>query len=94
MRNYEIAFLFKEGEDFESVKERVKGYISKNKSEFVIDSDMGLRDLAYPIHRNRETFHKAFYYFVKAKLNPELISDMEKSFKFDESIIRYLILSE
>ncbi|MGC8765160.1 MAG: 30S ribosomal protein S6 [Brevinematia bacterium] len=94
MRSYEIAFLFKEGDDVEGVKERIKGYISKIGSEFVSDSDMGLRELAYPIHRNREKFNRAFYYFVKARLNPELIPEMERSFKFDESIIRYLILAE
>ncbi len=94
MRSYEIAFLFKEGEDLEELKERVKTYISKAQSEFISDSDMGFRDLAYPIHRNREKFNRAFYYFVKARLNPNLLPEVEKAFKFDESIIRYLILVE
>ncbi|MCX7821319.1 MAG: 30S ribosomal protein S6 [Brevinematales bacterium] len=94
MRSYEITFLFREGENFSDLKDRVKSYITKFGNKFVSDSELGLRDLAYPIHKNRETFHKAFYYFVKAEMKPEVISEMEKSFKFDESIIRYMILVE
>ncbi len=94
MRSYEIAFLFREGENFSELKEKVKTYLSKFKGNFVSDSELGLRELAYPIHKNRETFHKAFYYFMKAEIDPKNIPEMEKNFKFDESIIRYMILVE
>jgi len=94
MRSYEIAFLFKEGENFDDLKSRVKEYLTKAKGEFAGDSELGLRELAYPIHRNRETFHKGYYYFLKANLNQNHIPDIERLFKFDESIIRYMILVE
>jgi len=94
MKNYEIAFLLKEGEHIPETKERIKSYFSKTNGSFLSEEDMGLRELAYPIHKRRETFHKAYYWFVKAQLNSEKISELEKIFKYDESIIRFMLLVE
>ena len=94
MKNYEIAFLLKEGENIPETKERIKDYLSKASGSFLNEEEMGLRELAYPIHKRRETFHKAYYWFVKAELDPQNISELEKRFKYDESIIRFMLLVE
>ena len=46
------------------------------------------------IHRNREDFHRAFYYFVKAEMEPTSILDLEHQIKFDEDIIRHMVVVE
>lgn len=94
VRNYEIAFLIKEGDVAKSVVERVKGYFSKIKASIQNENDMGTRQLAYPIRRNREDFSRAFYYFVKAEMDTQSITDLERQIKFDEDIIRHMVTVE
>lgn len=94
VRKYEVAFLLKEGEIGKAIIERIKGYLSKVKGTLLGENDMGTRQLAYPIHRNREDFHRAFYYFIKAELETTVVVDLEKQIKFDEDIIRYMVVVE
>lgn len=94
VRNYEFAFLIKEGEAVKSVVERIKGYLSKTKATIQSENDMGSRQLAYNIHRNREDFTRAFYYFVKAEMDTQVVVDFEKLVKFDEDIIRHMVTVE
>jgi small subunit ribosomal protein S6 len=92
-RNYEVAFLLKEGEVARLAVERIKDYLSKVKATVVKEGDLGTRQLAYVIHRNREDFHKAFYYILHMEIDTEAISKFERQLKFDEDIIRYMILT-
>lgn len=92
-RNYEVAFLLKEGEVAKQAAERIKDYLSKAKGNVVKEGDLGTRQLAYVIHRNREDFHKAFYYILQMEIDTESIQKFERQLKFDEDIIRYMILA-
>lgn len=92
-RNYEAAFLLKEGEAAKAAAERIKEYLSKVKATVVKEGDLGTRQLAYVIHRNREDFHKAFYYILNVDMDTDAVLKFEKQLKFDEDIIRYMILT-
>jgi small subunit ribosomal protein S6 len=94
VRNYELAFLIKEGEAAATVIERLKGYLTKIKATVVNENEMGIRQLAYTIRKNREDFTRAFYYFVKTEMKTDSIPALERHFKFDEGLIRYMILVE
>lgn len=94
VRQYEVAFLIKEGDIAKTVVERIKTYFSKINATITGESDMGTRQLAYPIRRNRVDFTRAFYYFVKADMETTVINELERQSKFDEEIIRYQILVE
>lgn len=93
-RNYEIAFVLKEGEVAKSTIERIKENLSKVNAVIQSEDKMGDRDLAYIIKRNREKFTRAFYYFVKIEIPIMGISEFERLIKYDEGIIRYLLLKE
>jgi ribosomal protein S6 len=93
-RKYEIAFLLREGDPGEQAIGRIKENLEKHKSSVVKDDKMGLRDLAYEIRKKREKFHRAMYYFVKADAQIESLPEIERIFKLDEDIIRYMILVE
>ncbi len=93
VREYEITFLIKEGEIVKSAVERIKDYLSKIKANLVSENDMGTRQLAYNIHRNREDFVRAFYYFIKVEMDTVTIPELERRIKFDEDIIRYMIVT-
>lgn len=92
-RNYEAAFLLKEGEAAKQCAERIKEYLSKVKATVVKEGDLGTRQLAYVIHRNREDFHKAFYLILNLEMDTDAVTKFEKQLKFDEDIIRYMILT-
>ena len=92
-RNYEVAFLLKEGEVAKQAAERIKDYLSKVSAVVTKEGDLGTRQLAYVIHRNREDFHKAFYYILQVDIDTDAILKFERQLKFDEDIIRYMILS-
>ncbi|NPV01456.1 MAG: 30S ribosomal protein S6 [Brevinematales bacterium] len=93
-RKYEIAFLLREGESAENAIVRIKDNLDKHQSAVTKEDKMGLRDLAYEIRKKREKFHRAMYYFVKADARIESLPEIERIFKLDEDIIRYMILLE
>lgn len=93
-RKYEIAFLLRESEHVAAV-ERVKAALSKVKAEIVSENDkMGVRELAYTISKNREKFHRAFYYFTNINATPQELADFELAIKYDQGIIRYMVVLE
>lgn len=93
-RNYEIAFLLREGEPVAETKVRIKEYLDKIKATIVKDDDMGTRELAYIILKNREKFKRAYYYFVYAEAEQTQLPVFETSLKYDTDVIRYMILAE
>lgn len=94
VRNYEIGFLLREGQEIENTVTRIKEYLERVNASMLSEESMGIRNLAYEIRKNREKFHKAFYYFVKAKTDPASLPELERLLKFDDSVIRYMILRE
>jgi small subunit ribosomal protein S6 len=93
IRKYEIAFLIKEGEISKTTVERIREYFKKLKAVIANESDMGTRQLAYPIHRNREDFKKAYYHIAKVEMDTKNIPEFERLMKFDEDIIRHMLLT-
>lgn len=93
-RKYEIAFLFRESEHV-AVVERVKAALNKVSAEIVSENDkMGVRELAYTISKNREKFHRAFYFFVNVNATPQQMADFELAIKYDQGIIRHMVVLE
>lgn len=93
VRKYEIAFLIKEGEIAKATVERIREYFSKLKAKVLNESDMGTRQLAYPIHRNREDFRRAYYHIAKIEMDTKNIPEFERLMKFDEDVIRHMLLT-
>ncbi|MGL4560706.1 MAG: 30S ribosomal protein S6 [Brevinema sp.] len=93
-RKYEVAFLLRESEHTVAI-ERIKAAVAKVGAEFVSENDkMGVRELAYVIAKNREKFHRAFYYFVNMNATPEQLGSFEESIKYDQGIIRRMVVTE
>ena len=93
-RKYEIAFLLRESEHV-VVIERIKAALGKTQTELSSENDtMGVRELAYTIVKNREKFHRAFYYFVNIGATPEQLNAFEEAIKYDQGIIRHMVVLE
>lgn len=91
MRHYEIVFLVHpdQSEQVPSMVERYKAIIEEGKGQIHRLEDWGRRQLAYPINK----IHKAHYVLMNVECNKEAIEEIENVFRFNDAIIRNMILS-
>jgi len=90
INSYECLFIVdtRAGDDVVKAKvEKFTGKIAAN-AEFVDVNEWGKRRLAYPINDNPE----GYYVIVTFKAEPAFISELERRFNIDETIMRYLVV--
>ncbi len=92
MRHYEVVFLVHpdQSEQVPGMVERYEGIISKGKGAIHRKEDWGRRQLAYPIN----DVHKAHYILMNIECDQSVIDELKKSFKFNDAIMRHLILNK
>lgn len=90
MRHYEIVFLVHpdQSDQVPGMIERYKGEIEKNGGKIHRLEDWGRRQLAYPI----EKLHKAHYVLMNVEAEQESIDNIENNFRFNDAVIRNLII--
>jgi small subunit ribosomal protein S6 len=92
MKNhYEIIFLVHpdQSEQVPSMIERYREIIKKEGGEIHRLEDWGRRQLAYPINK----IHKAHYILMNIECSKEALEEIKTHFKFNDAILRNLILS-
>ncbi len=90
MRNYEIVFLVHpdQSDQVPGMIERYKGEIEKDGGKIPRLENWGRRQLAYPIQK----LHKAHYVLINCLASEQTISNIENNFRFNDAVIRNLIL--
>ena len=90
MRNYEIVFLVHpdQTDQVPGMIERYKGEIEKSGGKIHRLENWGRRQLAYPIQK----VHKATYVLMNVEAEQEVIDTIETNFRFNDAIIRNLII--
>ncbi len=89
MRHYENLVIIKPtltAEELEAEKKGVEEVITSNGGEIAAVDAMGMRKLAYPIQKNE----RGYYYVVYYKANPSAISEIERKFRINENLLRFL----
>jgi small subunit ribosomal protein S6 len=89
MKTYETTIIFDPGLEEVRVNEevdRVSQSISQAGGEIVEVQRWGKRKLAYNIRKRRD----GTYIHVKHKSPPELIGEMDRRFRLNESVLRHL----
>ena len=91
MRNYEIVFLVHpdQSDQTSSIISKLEKSVNASGGNVHRSENIGNRKLAYPI---QDQF-KASYGLLNIECNQETIDEIKSSFKFNDSIIRNLILS-
>ena len=91
MRNYEIVFLVHpdQSDQTSSIISRLDNLVKESGGNVHRSENIGNRKLAYPI---QDQF-KASYGLLNIECNQETIDEIKNSFKFNDSIIRNLVLS-
>ena len=91
MRNYEIVFLVHpdQSDQTSSILSKLDKITKDSGGKVHRSENIGNRKLAYPI---QDQF-KASYGLLNIECNQEAINEIKNSFKFNDSIIRNLVLS-
>lgn len=89
MRNYEVMTLFSTKEDILAKgKEIVREELTKAGASITKEDDMGERDLAYPVRKQT----RGHYILFEAAIEPEKISEIDKSLKLHNEVMKYLFV--
>ena len=91
IRHYETMFIVKPtltAEQIQAEIDTVRGNIEKNGGEIVSSDDMGSRELAYEIQKNK----RGYYYLVYFKAPTESILEIERNYRINENILRFIFI--
>ncbi|MBI4379258.1 MAG: 30S ribosomal protein S6 [Nitrospinae bacterium] len=89
MRSYESIFVLKPDLNDNKVDgqvERVKEFIEKNGGKIIVIEKWGKKKLAYLIKKNRF----GIYVLIHFESAPGLVSLLQRNYKLNEDIIRYM----
>jgi small subunit ribosomal protein S6 len=88
-RHYETLFVVKPSlteEEIQAHIEAVKTLLEKNGAQIAATYDWGMRKLAYEIDKNPRGYYYVIYYTAPG----ELIKELERNFRYNEEILRFL----
>jgi small subunit ribosomal protein S6 len=90
MRHYEVVFIVHpdQSEQVPAMVERYRNAVTARQGKIHRLEDWGRRQLAYPI----EKVHKAHYVLMNIECDKETLDELEHSFKFNDAVLRHLIV--
>ena len=90
MRHYEVIFMVHpdQTDQVPAMIDRYRKTIEADKGQIHRLEDWGRRQLAYPINK----IHKAHYVLMNIECDDSTITEIETSFKYNDSIMRHLCL--
>jgi len=91
-RNYESVVLINaalEDEQIEATISRILEVLTTNGGEILEVDKWGRKRLAYPINKSKS----GYYLVIRFKASTQLISILERNYRLDENIIRYLTIA-
>ena len=91
MRHYEIVFIVHpdQSEQVAGMVERYRTMVTGHGGRIHRLEDWGRRQMAYPIQK----MHKAHYVLMNIECNAETLSELEHAFKFNDAVLRHLIVA-
>ncbi len=89
-RDYELGFILNpevNEEQTRAILERIEQIVNNYGGQIMRVNQWGRRRLAYPIQHNRD----GFYVFIDMILTPETVSELDRTLKVSEEVLRHLI---
>jgi small subunit ribosomal protein S6 len=90
-RDYELGFILNpevSEEQSSSILERIQQIVTTHDGQVVRVNQWGRRRLAYPIEHKRD----GFYVFIDMILTPETVSELDRTLKVTEEVLRHIIV--
>ncbi|AWI34591.1 30S ribosomal protein S6 [Helicobacter apodemus] len=91
MRFYETMFVVKPTLTQEEITTKIDFYktaIINNGGEISATLDMGMRNLAYEIKKNK----RGYYFVIYFKAEPKLVLELERLYRINEDILRFIVI--
>ena len=91
MRHYETMFIIKPTLVEEEIRSKIDFYkeaIVKNGGVIETCLDMGMRNLAYEIKKNK----RGYYFVIYFKALPSLVLELERLYRINEDILRFIVI--
>ncbi len=91
LKHYETMFILKPTlteEETVAQIDLVKSTIEKNGGEIVACDNMGSRNLAYEIEKNK----RGYYFVAYFKGEPSGILEIERNYRINENILRFIFI--
>jgi small subunit ribosomal protein S6 len=91
LRTYETVFVLSPELAPDGVSAQAEFYkdnIVKNGGEIITCDEWGKRELAYQIG----AFREAYYVLIQFKAEPRYISELERRYKFNELVLRHVVV--
>ncbi len=91
MNKYEMMFIVKSNSDdskIQATAENLKNVITTMNGEITDSKDLGNKELAYPIKKQTT----GYYFVVDFNGTTELVAELDRKARIDESILRHLII--
>lgn len=91
MKHYETMFIVKPTLVEDEIKSKIEFFkeaIVKNGGEIETCLDMGMRQLAYEIKKNK----RGYYFVIYFKAEPSLILELERLYRINEDILRFIVV--
>ena len=89
MQLYETIYIVKQDLDattLKAVEDKYENLLKLKKATIEYRENWGLRNLAYKI----QNFKKGYYFMLVFNSDIEALNELERNFKIDENIIRFL----
>ena len=89
MQLYETIYIVKQDLDNKALKdldEKYENLLKLNKAIIEYKENWGLRNLAYKI----QNYKKGYYYLLVFNGESEAVNELERNFRIDENVIRFL----
>lgn len=91
MKHYETMFIIKPTLVEEEIKAKIDFYkeaIAKNGGSIEACLDMGMRNLAYEIKKNK----RGYYFVIYFKAQPSMVLELERLYRINEDILRFIVI--
>ena len=91
MKHYETMFIIKPTLVEEEIKAKIdffKDIIIKNGGAIETCLDMGMRNLAYEIKKNK----RGYYFVIYFKAPTNLIAELERNYRINEDVLRFIVI--
>ena len=88
MNKYESVIIINPSVDEEGIKAVIAKYTDIINNEGKVESvnEIGKKRLAYEIMKNKEGFYTVFNFEAK----PELIAELERNYRIDDSVMKFI----
>ena len=91
MREYETTFIVQpeiSDEGSQAILAKLDGILDSGKATRLMCEDHGKRKLAYEIRK----FHKGHYYTLQFLNDGQVVPDLERALRLEESVLRFLTI--